>query len=173
MSTENLKKKNLDSRQVYIPIHKRKEIVEKNITKTSSTAEGCNQQPKQNTNIRRKGRGQFKAPDITHTCTNTQTSPNIDNEAESNDSTKDNFQEEDEDINKITSMMKGTSLNEESSRKETRRPRTTDAVARRLIGHALGIKMTKTPEQKQVDDALLRTTRERRQQEKECMNDKK
>jgi hypothetical protein len=73
-------------------------------------------------------------------------------------------------------MMKDTSLNEEckykfclianiyltqrlASRKETRRPRTTDVVARRLIGHALGIKMTKTSEQKQVDDALLRTTR--------------
>ncbi|CEG69233.1 hypothetical protein RMATCC62417_05339 [Rhizopus microsporus] len=172
MSTENLKKKNLDSRQVYIPIHKRKEMVEKNTTKTSSTAEECNQRPKQNTNIRRKGRGQFKAPDITHTYTNIQTSPNIDNEAESNDSTKDSSQE-DQDINKITSMMKDTSLNEESSRKETRRPRTTDVVAKRLIGHALGIKMAKTPEEKHVDDALLRTTRERRQQEKECMNDKK
>ncbi|CEJ02913.1 hypothetical protein RMCBS344292_16905 [Rhizopus microsporus] len=158
MSTENLKKKDLDSRQVYIPIHKRKEMVEKNTTKTSSTTEECNQQPKQNANIKRKGRGQFKAPEITHTCINIQTSPNIDNEAESNDATKDSSQE-DQDINKITSMMKDTSLNEESSRKETRRPRTTDVVAKRLIGHALGIKMAKTPEEKHVDDALLRTTR--------------
>jgi len=47
-----------------------------------------------------------------------------------------------------------------------RRPATTDMVAKRLVAGALGVKVSKTPEQKAAEKAVLQSARDQREQQR-------
>ncbi|OZJ04097.1 hypothetical protein BZG36_02851 [Bifiguratus adelaidae] len=61
----------------------------------------------------------------------------------------------------------GPPLNEPARTPPPRRPDTTDMVAKRLISGALGVKMSRTAEQRAQDKLLLEQARARRNNEKE------
>ncbi|KAG1136200.1 hypothetical protein G6F37_012205 [Rhizopus arrhizus] len=189
-------------RQVYVPVHRRKEMEKKENAATPSSLKQLESKPNEDAPVKRKGRGQFKAPsssDYSQKDSNDMAKINSHVASENKqaedtkvDETEKKEEAYDENVDELASKLLELNLSSKDKHNEKvesdkgqnaqglkpssklapgrdpRRPATTDMVARRLIHGALGIRLVKTPEQRQAEKDLLQAAREKRQAEREA-----